>query len=195
MVKKKFSVGYQIPKGDSMSKIIGDNKESIAEVYFALPGDPSGRAILSKKHENFFWEEIAILKEMKITFVLLFNAACYGKNSMSKKLIDECVKKIELFPELKAITTGSPFIAKEVKKRFPELEIRASTNINMKMKTIQAMEYLADYFDGYYIYTNDQRNLDYVKKVNQWARENKKKLHLLVNCGCLYDCPFQFFHI
>jgi hypothetical protein len=195
MVKKKFSIGYQLPKEDSIPKIVSDFEENIAEVYFAFPGDPSGRISLDMKQKHLFWEDINILKKMDVALVLLFNAACYGENSMSKKLIDDCTEKIRLFPELKAVTTVSPFIAKEIKKKFPELEIRASTNINMKMKTIRAMEYLADYFDGYYIYLNDQRNIDYVRKVSRWSRENKKKLHLLANCGCLYDCPFQFFHI
>jgi collagenase-like PrtC family protease len=193
MVGKKYSIGYQLPKNDSIPSIVRDFEENISEVYFAFPGDISGRTPIDKKKEIFFWQDIDVINKMKVDLVILFNAACYGEKSMSKQLINDFVKKINLFPRVKGITTSSPFIAKEIKKIFPELEIRASTY--MRIGTIHAMEYLKDYFDGFYIHTDNQRNIEYVKKMSFWCKENKKKLHILVNHGCLYNCPFQFFHV
>jgi len=192
MSNSKFSIGYQLMDYDSIPDIVNDYREHISEVYFAYPGDPSGRSPLVDTSIEDFWEDIHILNEMGVGLTLLFNAACYGEKVVSKELIKECRDKVKTFKALKAITTTSPFIAKELKKEFPELEIRAS--VNMRIGTIKAMEYLYDCFDGFYIQRDNQRNLEYTKRISEWCRANGKSIHMLANSGCLYNCSFQSFH-
>ncbi|MBP7639022.1 MAG: hypothetical protein KBA18_14190, partial [Kiritimatiellae bacterium] len=72
------------------------------------------------------------------------------------------------------------------------IEVRAS--VNMRIGTTQAMGYVADLFDSFYLQRDMHRNVDYVRKVRGWCDRHGKKLCLLANSGCLRFCPGQTFH-
>jgi collagenase-like PrtC family protease len=93
-------------------------------------------------------------------------------------------------PEI--VTTASPMIASTVKKWFPGIEVRAS--VNMRIGTVQAMGYVEDLFDSFYLQRDLQRNFATVKKAREWCGRHGKKLCLLANSGCLRFCPGQTFH-
>ena len=195
----KFAVGYQQPQnGESFSAIVIDYRSKINEVYFSWFGNASGRPVLGGdlNSQHILEEELKILRASGIKLDLLFNANCYGARAVSRSLEDETRSIIEhlggigCFPEI--VTTTSPMIARSIKKYFPEIEVRAS--VNMRIGTIQAMTYVADLFDSFYIQRDLQRNLDYVKKVSDWCKSNNKKICLLANSGCLRFCPGQTFH-
>jgi collagenase-like PrtC family protease len=199
----KYSLGYQLrDEEDSIVSIVRDYRADICEVYFALPGQPSGRAPLGfasggneSKVDRIFTEELAELSHMGIDLVLLFNANCYGDKATSSELRDQVKRQIdELLNHynLVAVTTTSPFIARIIKQTFPQLECRAS--VNMRIGTVQAMVYLADYFDGFYLQREYNRDFDRIRELYEWCYSHGKKLHLLANSGCLRYCPFQTFH-
>ena len=91
-----------------------------------------------------------------------------------------------------ALPTASPMIAHTVKTRFPGIEVRAS--VNMRLGTAQAMGYVGDLFDSFYLQRDLQRDLNHVRKVRAWCDRHGKKLCLLANSGCLRFCPGQTFH-
>ena len=200
----KFAVGYQLPENnESMPDIIRDYKEHISELYFSWVGSASGRAALGSEHGAFDWGlqerlecELREIKALGPKLDLLFNANCYGGRAVSISLENEVMSivsylyNIGLNPDI--ITTASPFIATVIKKYCPDIEVRAS--VNMKIGSTTAIKYLSDSFDSFYVQRDIQRNIPLVKKIKKYCDANNKKLLMLLNSGCLRNCPAQIFH-
>lgn len=199
----KYAIGYQLPDElDSIVEIAKDYRDYLEEVYFAWPGEASGRSPLGidgiyelDKIKRVLLDELKQLDEMGIKLVLLFNSNCYGAEAISislKKRICSIINEICKEIKIASVTTTSPFIAKTVKEAFPEIEIRAS--VNMRIGTIKGMEQMSDHFDGFYMQRDYNRDLSRVAKLKNWCTENDKKLYLLANSGCLNFCSSQTYH-
>lgn len=192
----KFSIGYQLPdEYDSTAEIVEDYKDSISSVYFAAPGQNSARSAVDAADSKGMLEELRYIRDLGISLTLLFNANCYGDHAISscfEKEIIETVSKMKHEVDITDITTTSPFVAKVVKKQFPELKVCAS--VNMWIGTSQAMQYLGDTFDGYYVQREFNRDFTRIQYLSEWCNKNGKQLRLLANSGCLYTCPFHTFH-
>lgn len=201
----QFAVGYQRPEnGEPFPALIEDYREHIAEVYFPWVGAASGRSPLGGvgrggrdwRTQATLEADLQALRRMGIRLDLLFNANCYGGEALSEALADEVSSIIDHLADCcdgpDVVTTTSPFLAHVIKTRFPGLETRAS--VNMRIGTLQAMDYAAEWFDGFYLQRDRQRHLGYVRDVHGWCRKHGKNLCLLVNSGCLRYCPGQTFH-
>jgi collagenase-like PrtC family protease len=198
----KFSVGYQMMEYDSIYDIVNDFSEKIGEVYFSWIGFSSARSIFSENIGYVDWsyqrkmeEELQKIKNKGIKLNLLFNSNCYGKESLSEHLISKVYSTLDYLIEnvgLDSVTTTSPIIAREVKREFPFLEVRAS--VNMKLGTVKSLKYISNYFDGYYIQREYNRDFERIKELKKWCDNNSKKLYILVNSGCLSYCSTQTFH-
>lgn len=196
----KFAVGYQIPQnGERFSEIVKTYCEHIHEVYFAWPGMASGRptgGIQDWGAQRILEEELAVLRNMGIKLDLLLNGNCYGGDAISAGFRESVIGLLEYLarhgccPEI--VTTTSPFVAHIIKEECPGIEIRAS--VNMRIGTLQALDYASMYFDSFYLQRDYQRDLDYVRMVAQWASDRGKKICMLANSGCLRFCPSQTFH-
>jgi len=197
---KKFALGYQEPlNGEAFANILNDYRDSVAEVYFSWPGTPSGRDHNVKSDpegEERLAEELERSRELGIRLDMLFNANCYGGNALSSELERSILVQLErmeqfgILPE--TVTTTSPFLASVIRKHFSGIEIRAS--VNMRLDSTLAMEYLSEWFDSFYIRRDLQRDLNTVKRFSAWCVQNGKKLCMLVNSGCMRNCPAQTFH-
>lgn len=198
-----FAVGYRHQsEGERFSSVLLLYPE-VEEVYFPWVEEPSGRPILgygeyddTETIKEVLQEELTALREGGVKLDLLLNANCYGEQAMSLAL-EERVRAI--VDELDSwgcrpdvVTAASPFVARTIKLYYPDIETRAS--VNMRLMTIQAMRYLAPWFDSYYIGRDVQRNLDTVRRFSEWAHANGKKVGLLANSGCLRNCPWQTYH-
>lgn len=199
----KFAAGYQISEfGEPFSDIVADYSDKVREVYFPWVAQPSGRPPLTLPDSDLGEAESILLAELKrikafgMQLDLLFNANCYGGKAVSKSFESEIIGIIDRLssegvrPDI--VTTTSLFVARTVKKHFPDIRTRAS--VNMRIGTLQGMKYASDLFDGFYLQRDMQRNLDYVKKVSAFCRDGGKELCMLVNSGCLRYCPGQVFH-
>lgn len=195
-----FAAGYQpIEVGELFSEMIRDYRDDVREVYFSYPGFASGRpenmGNIPEQIEQLEFE-LQQIRKMGMALDLLFNGNCYGQWAISSRFQREIVAamerlaSLELLPEI--ITTTSPFVASVIRKYFPGTEVRAS--VNMKIDSLEAMEFLADKFDSFYIRRDLQRDLPTVEKFHLWCRQNGKKLCMLANSGCLINCPYQTFH-
>jgi collagenase-like PrtC family protease len=203
-MNRRFAVGYQQNNvGELFADIVKDYAADIAEVYFAWPGQTSGRNALGSVRGRHNWdsqylleEDLRMFKQQGIKFDLLFNANCYGGRAVSQSLENEVLSILEHLDHcaggVDIVTTTSLSIARTVKKYFPDIEVRAS--VNMRIGTIQAMEYVTGLFDSFYLQRDMQRDLEYVKHIRKWCDDNDKGLCLLANSGCLYCCPGQTFH-
>ena len=200
----KFAIGYQhTGEGEPFSVIVDDYRDRIGEVYFPWVGQPSGRPMLGYGAEDTpedvrltLESELLAFRRMGVKLDLLLNANCYGARAVSVGLADEVASIIEHLGERGCapdiVTAASPMIAHTVKTRFPGIEVRAS--VNMRIGTTQAMGYVADLFDSFYLQRDLQRDLGHVRKVRAWCDRHSKKLCLLANSGCLRFCPGQTFH-
>ena len=200
----KFAIGYQhMEDGEPLSAIVADYRSHVSEVYFPWTGQASGRPPLgnaldepAEAFQQVLEEELTIFRRMGVKLDLLFNANCYGERAVSISLEKEVVSIIDHLgsfgcaPEI--VTTTSLMIARTIKKHFPEIDVRAS--VNMRLGTVQAMGYVQDLFDSFYLQRDLQRHIAYVKEVRGWCDRHGKKLCLLANSGCLRFCPGQTFH-
>ena len=89
-----YSIGYyqNNPWNDDIRKVISDYQH-INEVYFALPGQPSGREPLGKKNniddtEKTLLSDLVWMKEHNLKLTLLLTAACYGDQLLSENYLD-----------------------------------------------------------------------------------------------------------
>ena len=198
-----FAVGYRHQsEGERFSSVLL-SYDDIEEVYFPWVEEPSGRPVLgygeyddAETIKEVLCEELTALRKGGKRLDLLLNANCYGELAMSRELEERVVA---IVTELDAwgcrpdvVTAASPFVARTIKKYYPDIETRAS--VNMRLTTIQAMRYLAPWFDSYYIGRDVQRNIDNVRRFSEWAHVNGKKVGILANSGCLRNCPWQTYH-
>ena len=194
-----FAVGYQpLFMGQLFCEMLEDYREQLSEVYFSIPGTPSGRPEPERTSDlmDQLGYELTEIRKLGLRLDLLLNGNCYGGRAVSKDFQHEILvlldrfDKAGLLPDI--VTTTSPFVASVVKKAYPGMELRAS--VNMRIDSTLAMEYLSDLFDSFYIRRDLQRDLPTLACFSKWCHDNGKKLGLLANSGCLRNCPYQTFH-
>lgn len=201
----KFTVGLptalSTSKGaDSFIDSIIKHKDRIAEVYFSWGDFPSGRSTQSGYVTP--WEaqarQIEALDKLcraQIPFNLLFNANCYGDMAQSRaffETVGETVDYVASRYRLLSVTTTSPLVAKFIKNNFEEIKTRAS--VNMEIGSEEGFLYLDDYFDGFYMKREYNRNLRMIEKLRRFCDERGKELYMLANSGCLNNCSTHVFH-
>ncbi|MBQ8610978.1 MAG: hypothetical protein IJ412_04630 [Oscillospiraceae bacterium] len=198
----KFSIGYQLPDElDSTLDICRDHAAAVSEVYFPWGNEPSGRSALcgadeKGEVESFQLAELKEIRALGIRLALLLNANCYGEQAVSQKTRDRILSaadKLKRELDIGSVTTASPFLAYILKQEFgADIAVRAS--VNMRVGTVDAMEQLAECFDGYYMQREKNRDFAAIRTLKQWCDGRNKTLHLLVNSGCMRYCAFQTFH-
>lgn len=198
----RFMIGYQMLPDDALLDLVLARREKVAEIYFAWPGLASGRgsagrgdSLLTSELQNKLIADLQRLSRGGIACNLLLNGHCYGRESLARTFFEEIGGVIDFLHAkifLSSITTSSPVIAKFLKQNFPELERRAS--VNMEIGSREGMDYLAEYFDGYYLRREWNRNRRKIEEMRAWCRRNRKKLYALANSGCLNECSAHNFH-
>ena len=198
----KYSIGYQLTAStDFLEKIIS-NKESVYEVYFAWDGFANGRNTTYIAGEFSDWDakkrkmsDLKTLSDNGISLNLLFNATCYGAESLSKSFFESIGNTTDFVKSnfgLSSITTTSPLIGKFIKDNFSDIDVRAS--VNMEIGTACGMDYVSRYFDSFYLKRELNRDFAAIKTLKKWCEENGKQLFALANSGCLNNCSAHTFH-
>ena len=198
----KFSVGYQLTATADLIQTIIKNKDSIYEVYFAWDGFANGRNTTYIANDFSQWDaqkrkmdDLKLLSQNGIKLNLLFNATCYGADSLSRVFFESIGSTTDFVKStfgLDSITTTSPLIGKFIKDNFPDLDVRAS--VNMSIGTIEGMDYVSPYFDSFYLKRELNRDFAAIKEIRNWCHENGKELYALANSGCLNNCSAHVFH-
>ena len=144
----KFTVGWQ--NDELLKKAVMQNLRSISEIYFPWGGFWSGRGFfIGPKTQRKLEADLEEFRDSGLAANLLLNANCYGRNSLSRVFFQEIGDTVSELCErfgLKSVTTTSPIIAKFLKANFPDLETRAS--VNMEIGNVEGMEYIAQWFDS-----------------------------------------------
>lgn len=198
----KFMIGYQQMNSDRFLIALQGHRDHIKEVYFSWGNIPNGRGRLdgatcgsALEVQNQQLSELKTISESGIGLNLLLNGNCHGAQSLARVFfnkIGNCVDYLGSQLNLMSVTTTSPVIARFIKTNFPALKIRAS--VNMEIGTTQGMDYIAEFFDGYYMQREYNRNLQKIEQLKKWCDANGKELYLLANSGCLNHCSVHNFH-
>lgn len=198
----KYTIGYQLPDDlDSTYEICKDYRHAVSEVYFPWGCEPSGRSALcdaadASAVEAHQLSELKAIGDLGIRLALLLNGNCYGAEAVSRETKDHILSvadKLKKELNIHSITTASPFLACILKQEFgSDIQIRAS--VNMRIGTVDAMEHLSGYFDGYYMQRELNRDLPAIETMKAWCDRHHKTLHLLANSGCMRNCAFQTYH-
>ncbi len=197
----KYMVGLNF-NNNRLTDCILNNADSIYEVYFSFSSFANGRSNQLLNENITPWEmqakQLETLKKLNqggIAFNILFNANCYGKDAQSRSFFNSvgmAMDYVRTNYNLNSITTTSPLIAKFTKNNFSDIEVRAS--VNMEIGTIEGMEYLAEYFDSFYVRRELNRDINALLNLKNWAEDNGKELYGLGNSGCLNYCSAHIFH-
>lgn len=198
-----FSVGYQFRYDSGWIDCILLNRERVNEVFFAPLDAPNGRTgervlktqFSSEDRRNILERDLKRISAAGIGLNILYNAGCYGSIARSSVFFKSVVETVSRYHEvygLSSVTTTSPFVAELLKTELPKIKVRAS--INMDIASPRGMDYISQFFDGYYLKRELNRNMPAIRRARAWCDKNGKELLMLVNSGCLSDCSEQIFH-
>ncbi|MBR7131885.1 MAG: hypothetical protein IKC82_07880 [Lentisphaeria bacterium] len=188
-----FQTGYQPDPG--LIEYFIRYREKISGVYFPYPGFTTGRGEVAENCKEQLEKDLAALSAAGIKLCLLLNGNCYGKDSLMPEFfqsIGNTVEKLAAEYTLTKVTTASPVIARFIRKNFPDIRICAS--VNMEIGTPEAVEYLLDDFDCFYLKREYNYDSERIKIMRDFCHKHGKKLYILANSGCLNFCPARTFH-
>ena len=198
----QFLVGYQFLTTDDFLNEIIKQKQHIREVYFSWGDMPNGRHAAAAHATLPAWEvkarmqhDLTTISDAGIECNLLLNGNCYGGRALSRDFLTHVCEDVDEVGEkfrLTSVTTTSPVLAHLIKTNFPQLEVRAS--VNMEIDTVAGMEYIENDFDGFYLGRELNRDIAQMKVMSDWCHEHGKKAYLLANSGCLNHCSARQFH-
>jgi len=198
----KYMVGYQLRESHDFMETVVRLKAHVSEVYFSWSNIANGRNKTTESKSFFPWEaqarQIEDLKYLSgngVRLNLLLNGNCYGAHSRSKALfglVRDSIDYISSSFGLASVTTTSPLIAEYIKESYPDIEVRAS--VNMDIGTTQGMDYVRDLFDSFYMQREYNRDMKRIEKLKSWCDAHGKRLYLLANSGCLNHCTAHVFH-
>lgn len=190
----KFTVGYS--QNEFFKRAVLRNLEKISEIYFPWGSFTTGRGTPpNAQFQRTMEVDLEEFVQVGLKMNLLLNGNCYGRHSQARAFyqsIGDTAEEISERFALDSITTTSPLIAKFFKTNFPNIEVRAS--VNMEISNAESMAYLADVFDGFYVKREFNYDISKLSQMRKWTLENNKKLYILANSGCLNFCPARTFH-
>ena len=198
---KKFTVGLPVEPNEDFTAQIIAHRDRISQVYFSPVGFAGGRGIPRADDQSPWTAPLRQLAELDrlhaagIGLNVLFNANCYGEQSLSRAFFDRLGDTVDTLVSryrLRTVTTTSPLIARFVHANFEG--VRTCASVNMSIGSPEGMEYIADEFDGFYLAREYNRDLAQIRRMRQACDRMGKELYLLANSGCLNRCSAHTFH-
>jgi collagenase-like PrtC family protease len=196
MAGLEFSVPYNNDPEtlNDIFKLKKMGKNMIREVYLSGPQIYSGSGRITLELTlNQFKEIIDKIHRHRIRVNLIINPTCEGGDWYSRDVVKtkmDFLKQMHEEHGLEAVTIANPIYVKEVRRRFPNIEICASV-----LGDIDSVQRAVIYNKlGANVITPDvdiNRNLDLLQKIKSSV---DAELKLMVNDGCLHKCPFRRFH-
>ena len=173
-------------------KKLGKNK--IREVYLAGPQEYSGSGrITDELSLNQFIAIVDKVHKQGLRVNLILNPTCEGTSWYRPEVVNTKMEYLRQMHEehgVEAVTIANPLYIKEVRRRFPDIEICASV-----LGDVDCIQRAVIYREaGANVITPDiniNRDLELLKEIKE---ATNVELKLMVNEGCLYKCPFRKFH-
>jgi len=196
MVGLEFSAPYN---GDPETleevfrlKRLGGNR--IREIYLSGPQEYSGSGrVKDKTSLGQFLEIVDKIHKKGLRVNLIMNSTCEGSDWYSSEVLNtkmEYLRQVHEEHDVEAVTIANPVYIKEVRRRFPDIEICASVLADIDCVQ-RAVIYAKAGANTITPDVNINRDLKLLKEIKE---ATGSELKLMVNEGCLYKCPFRKFH-
>lgn len=148
--------------------------------------------LLPEVSEEEIIEYIKKVHEKKMEFSYLLNAPCMNNMEYDSHYHKELLQFLQWICDIGAdsVIVTIPFLIQLIKEQFPKLKVRVSTishvnsvNRAKLYETLGADEITLDV-----MINRDFKTLEKIKE------SIKSKIILLLTDGCLYQCPFRYYH-
>ena len=169
----------------------------IRDIYGCTPKTPVGGGrpyyILPEASNETVEEYIKTVHDHKMQFSYLLNAPCMNNMEFDQEFYGKLVEYIQWVCDIgsDSVTVSTPFLVQLIKEQFPQLKIRVSTIAHVNSvnrakfyESLGASEITPDV-----MINRDFRTLEKIRKALK-----KSELVLLLTDGCLYQCPFRYYH-
>jgi collagenase-like PrtC family protease len=192
----EFSVPYNNDPDTltEISKWKEYNGNRIKEIYLSGPQEYAGSGRISKAQSfEKFTDTVNRIHNEGIRVNLLMNSVCEGSDWYSQQVLNstmDYLNRVFNIFDVEAITIANPMYIREVRRRFPQVEICASVLADIDCID-KAIIYKKAGADSFTPDVNINRNLRLLKKIKE---KTGLGIKLMVNEGCLYKCPFRKFH-
>ena len=192
----EFSVPYNNDL-QTLAEVFGRkelNGNRIREVYLSGPQEYSGAGRIAPELDfSGFSQVVEKIHEEGIRVNLLLNSVCEGSDWSSPGILKstmDYLKRVHKEHGIEAVTIANPLYIREIKKRFPDLEICASVlgDIDCVQKAVIFAKAGADVITPD---VNINRDLALLKRIKD---ATNREIKLMVNEGCLFRCAFRKFH-
>lgn len=193
----RFSVPFNWQNDMRLFLGEGDIKGNISEVYARLPKDNigGGRAafslpFVSKKNAV---TDIAYFKRQGLKFNYILNAVCAGNREFTDAGYKSIRALLDWLSEagVYAITVSMPYLAQIIAKHYPEMKIFVSAMAEVdtvdKVLFWESLGVDKITLPAYKL----NRNFELLHQMQKNAGIN---LQLIVNNGCILNCPFAQNH-
>jgi collagenase-like PrtC family protease len=189
-MKLTVATNWDIDLIEPLTKL---NVESVFGVMDKTPvgaGRPS--LLLAKVDEPFVKDYVQSIHDANIKFNYLLNAPCMSNMEYDREVHHELIEHINWLNNINvdSVTISNPYIMEIVKEQFPGIAVNVSviSHVN-SVQRAKLFEELG--VDAIALDFNINRDFKLLKKIKSAV---KCKLTILVNDGCLYQCPFRYYH-
>ncbi len=171
-------------------------KYPVKDIYgvgkFSIVGHGRPSFLLNEITEENIAEYIKKVHEKKMEFSYLLNAPCMNNMEYEAEYHKKLLNYIQWISDIGSdnVIVTSPFLIRLIKEQFPNLKIRVSTiahvNSVNRAKFYEALG--ADEITPDVMINRDFKTLKKIKKAVNCD------IVLLLTDGCLYQCPFRYYH-
>jgi collagenase-like PrtC family protease len=191
--KQRFTIGYN--HNLDFLKIIHKYKDFISGIYFPLPDKLSGSGRSIPQPDSYEEEILKIIEfgnKFNINSELLLNATCEGERMGDLQQMEKIINYLKKLEEkgLKKVVLTNLLYAEQIKKK-TNLILEAPVILNVN--TLLKIKYLHQLgFESINLATEKNRDLSFIKNIKD--KFPGMNIKLMVNEGCLPDCPFRQTH-
>ena len=198
LLQKRLSIGHN--GSPQFKKILDKYHRYIHDVYVAPAGwvmqsTRPNSYVNNEDYNNIIQSHIRYCKENEysIRFSLLLNSQCWNGEFRSSTLLQRIFNYIDLMNNcFDEFVVSDEFVAKELKQRYPECKISLSV-ISAVNDYETCAEMLALFPDFETICVGHKMTYQY-KEMERIKKCFGKKVKLLINQGCYYNCPDYTLH-
>ena len=192
----EFSIPYNNDP-ESLSEIFRLKERHgnrIREIYLSGPQEFAGSGrIAPELNFDEFARIVRLIHDQGIRVNLALNSVCEGSNWYSPGVLNpamEYLRRAHHDLGIEAVTIANPLYVREVRRRFPQIEITVSVlgDIDCVEKAVLFRKAGADVITPH---VDINRDLLLLKKIRE---KTGAEIKLMVNEGCLFRCAFRKFH-
>lgn len=148
--------------------------------------------LLAKVDEKFVEDYIKQVHSAGMKFNYLLNAPCMNNMEYDRKVHQELIDYIEWLNKMgvDGVIVSIPLIMEIVKEQFPGIAV--SVSVIDHVNSVQRATLFEELgVDSIALDFNINRDFKLIKRIRDAV---KCKLTVIVNDGCLYQCPFRYYH-